>query len=61
MSVVNGESGGYAHELAEMRKVLDTAPVVGLPRKEAELAELARLVEKFPDEAEVYLTRRRRA
>lgn len=42
---------GLATALDEFQAVLDTAPVVGWPRKDAELAELARLVGKFPDEA----------
>ena len=57
MGSANSGSGGtaipdgYAKELGEMRKVLDTAPVVGLPREEAELAELERLIEKYPERA----------
>jgi hypothetical protein len=48
---------GYARELSELRRVLDESPVVGLPRREAELAELRRLIERYPREAREILRR----
>ena len=47
----DGDGIGYAWELEELRRVLDEATVVGHPRRAAELAELARLVHRYPDEA----------
>lgn len=46
---------GYARELDALRRVLDESPVVGRPRREAELAELRRLVERYPSEAREFL------
>lgn len=46
---------GYARELGALRRLLDESPVVGRPRREAELAELRRLVERYPREAREYL------
>jgi hypothetical protein len=43
--------GDYARELVELRRVLDESPVVGHPRRDAELAELRRLVTRYPEEA----------
>lgn len=43
--------GNFADELFLTRRVLDTVEVVGWPRREAELSELRRLVDKYPTEA----------
>jgi hypothetical protein len=40
----------YERELAELRKALEL-PVVGHPRREAELTELRRLIEKYVEDA----------
>ncbi|MEV0402992.1 hypothetical protein [Actinoallomurus sp. NPDC050550] len=40
----------YERELAELRKALEL-PIVGHPRRDAELAELRRLVGKYVDDA----------
>ncbi|GAA4635893.1 hypothetical protein GCM10023196_083380 [Actinoallomurus vinaceus] len=40
----------YERELAELRKALEL-PIVGHPRREAELAELRRLIDKYVDDA----------
>ena len=47
----DGDGTGYAQELAKLRAVLDEAPVAGYPRRAAELAELARLISRYPNEA----------
>ncbi|MCW2948407.1 MAG: hypothetical protein JWR24_5124 [Actinoallomurus sp.] len=54
MSGNSGTAGGfdpdlYARELEETRRVLDT-PTLGAGR-DAELAELRRLLDRYPDEA----------
>lgn len=41
----------YDQELREFRRVLDEMAIVGHPRREAELAELERLINLYPDEA----------
>ncbi|MFL6057231.1 MAG: hypothetical protein ACJ72W_30690 [Actinoallomurus sp.] len=41
----------YDQELAEFRQILDEMPVVGHLRRDAELAELHRLIGRYPDEA----------
>lgn len=46
---------GYARELSALRRLLDESPVVGRPRREAELADLRRLVERYPREAREFL------
>ena len=47
----------YDGELAEFRQVLDSVEVAGSPRRGAELAELRRLMERYPDEAQEFLAR----
>jgi hypothetical protein len=49
------ESSWYARELAATREVLDTVEVAGFPKLGAELAELKRLIERYPTEAADYL------
>jgi hypothetical protein len=49
--LVSDGSGDYARELMALRQVLEESPVVGHPRREAELAELRRLITRYPDEA----------
>jgi hypothetical protein len=46
----------YARELNELRRVLDESPVVGHPRRDAELAELRRLIGRYADEARAILS-----
>lgn len=41
----------YDSELREFRRVLDEMTIVGYPKRDAELAELDRLICKHPDEA----------
>lgn len=41
----------YDQELTEFRQILDEMPVVGHLRRDAELAELHRLIGRYPDEA----------
>ena len=41
----------YDQELTEFRRILDEMTVVGHLRRDAELAELHRLIERYPDEA----------
>lgn len=41
----------YDQELREFRRILDEMTIVGHPRRDAELAELRRLIERYPDEA----------
>ncbi len=43
--------GDYARELSELRRVLDESPVVGHLRRDAEIAELRRLITRYPAEA----------
>ena len=45
----------YARELAAFRKMLDTAEVAGLPRRNVELIEMRRLIELYPGEARMIL------
>lgn len=46
---------GYAEELTAFRQMLAEADVVGWPKRDAELAELERLVAKYPAEARQFL------
>jgi hypothetical protein len=48
---LSGQPRDYAWELSELRKVLDESSVAGFPRREAELAELRRLIGRYPAEA----------
>ncbi|MEV5748711.1 hypothetical protein AB0L00_12925 [Actinoallomurus sp. NPDC052308] len=41
----------YDQELSEFRQILDDLTVVGHLRRDAELAELHRLIGRYPDEA----------
>jgi hypothetical protein len=41
----------YDQELTEFRRILDEMTVVGHLRRDAELAELHRLIGRYPDEA----------
>lgn len=41
----------YMRELSELRRVLEESPVVGHPRRDAELSELHRLIGRYPAEA----------
>ena len=50
-----GPASDYERELNELRRVLDESPVVGYPRRDAELAELRRLIERYPAEARAIL------
>ena len=43
--------GDYARELSELRRVLEESAVVGHPRRDAEIAELRRLITRYPEEA----------
>jgi hypothetical protein len=52
---LSGQPRDYAWELAELRKVLDESPVAGFPRRDAELAELRRLIGRYPAEARAML------
>jgi hypothetical protein len=51
----SSESSRYARELTALREVLDTAEVAGFPKRGAELAELRRLIERYPTEAADFL------
>jgi hypothetical protein len=42
----------YDQELTEFRQILDEITVVGHLRRDAELAELHRLIGRYPDEAQ---------
>ncbi|GAA4628703.1 hypothetical protein GCM10023196_046150 [Actinoallomurus vinaceus] len=41
----------YDQELTEFRRILDEMTVVGHLRRDAEIAELHRLIQRYPDEA----------
>lgn len=47
----------YDQELTEFRRILDEMTVVGHLRRDAELAELRRLIERYPDEARAIFAR----
>lgn len=45
---------GYEHELLGLRAALEL-PIVGQPRRNAELEELGRLIDRYLDEARAYI------
>lgn len=52
----DGEGGSeYQRELAAFQEMLDTAEVAGLPRRNFEIIELRRLIERYPNEARAIL------
>lgn len=51
----------YGNALADLRNVLETKPVVGWPKREAELFELERLIQLYTSEARQILDRTRPA
>ena len=56
----NSGTGGnsYGEELRRMREMLDTVPVVGFPKAQAELLQLESLIERYPIEAKQILAKR---
>jgi hypothetical protein len=52
---MSADTSDYARELSALRQVLEESSVVGHPRRDAELAELGRLITRYPDEARAML------